>query len=99
MAEQIIMAQVDAANQVSQLLAASGSKTFTVGNIASATANGGSMVTFTPAGGGNAIAVKVGTAKAAGLSSLTGKTVAISKPSLLAGTGMGNNWLMMQPVM
>ena len=56
------------------------------------------MVTFTPAGGGNAIAVKVGTAKAAGLSSLTGKTVAISKPSLLAGTGMGNNWLMMQPV-
>ena len=59
MAEQILMAQVDTANQVSQLLAASGSKTFTVGKVSAVAGNAGSMITLTPSTGGSAVAVKL----------------------------------------
>ena len=99
MAEQILMAQVDTANQVSQLLAASGSKTFTVGKVSAVAGNAGSMITLTPSTGGSAVAVKLeGARQMADISSLVGKTVAVSKPSMMAGVGVGNNWLMLQPV-
>ena len=99
MPEQVIMAQVNAANQVSQLLAASGSKTFTVGKVSASAGNAGGMITLTPSGGGSAVAVKLeGARQAADLSGLVGKTVAVSKPSVLAGAGAGNNWMMLQPV-
>ncbi|MBT3310018.1 MAG: hypothetical protein HOL04_09345 [Gammaproteobacteria bacterium] len=98
--DQIMMAQVDTANQLTQLLAASGSETFKVGQIASATnAGGGGMITLTPSAGGDVVAAKIESARQmADVSTLVGKTVAVSKPSMMAGAGVTNNWLMMQPV-
>ena len=100
MAAPIVMAKVKGATQVSQLLASSGSKTFTVGKVTTAAAAGGSsIVSLTPTAGGTAIAVKLeGARQAAELSPIVGKTVAIGKPSTLVGAGAGNNWLMLQPV-
>jgi hypothetical protein len=68
MAAEIVMAQVDGAAQVSQLLAASGSKTFTVGKVASTAGAGAAnnMLTLTPAGGGSTIAVKLEGARQTG---------------------------------
>ncbi|MEO5342969.1 MAG: hypothetical protein H7842_06465 [Gammaproteobacteria bacterium SHHR-1] len=100
MATNLVMAQVDGANQVSQLLAASGSKTFTVGKVATAAGAGNNaIITLTPSGGGSAVAVKLeGMRQAAELSGLVGKTVAVGKPSMMAGAGLMNNWLIFQPV-
>lgn len=99
MPEQVLMAQFDAANQVSQLLAASGSKTFTLGKVAANAGNAGGLITLTPSAGGSAVALKLENARQiADLSTLAGKTVAVSKPSMLAGAGAANNWLMMEPV-
>lgn len=97
--DQVMMAQVDTANQLNQLLNASGSNTFQMGQIAGTTANGGGIVTFSPTGGGEMVAAKIESARQmADVSTLVGKTVAVSKPSMLAGAGVTNNWLMMQPV-
>ncbi|MBF0255421.1 MAG: hypothetical protein HQL47_02945 [Gammaproteobacteria bacterium] len=100
MAAEIVMAQVDGAAQVSQLLAASGSKTFTVGKVATAAGAGNNTIlTLTPAKGGAAIAVKLeGARQAAELSALVGKTVAVGKPTMMAGAAAANNWLIFQPV-
>jgi hypothetical protein len=79
---------------------ASGSKTFTVGKVATAAgANNSAIITLTPSSGGSAIAVKLeGMRQAAELSGLVGKTVAVGKPSMVAGAGLVNNWLIFQPV-
>jgi hypothetical protein len=101
MAAEIVMAQVDGAAQVSQLLAASGSKTFCVGKVATAAGAGAAnnIITLTPSAGGSAIAVKLeGARQTAELTSMVGKTVAIGKPSMMAGAGAVNNWLIFQPV-
>ena len=98
MAVPIIMAKVNGATQVSQLIAASGSETFTVGKIATV-AGGGGIVSLTPSAGGTAIAVQLENARqATELSTIVGKTVTVGKPSMLAGVGAGNNWLMFQPM-
>ena len=100
MALPIVMAQIDGANQVSSILAATGSTTFKVGQVSAATNGGaGNLMMLTPTSGGSAVAVKLeGARQVADLSALVGKTVAIGKPSMMAGVGAGNSWLMFQPV-
>ena len=95
---QMVMAQVNGGSQLGQMITATGSNTFTLGKVTSAKAGAG-MITLTPTGGGSAIAVKLeGARQAAEMSSLVGKTVAVSKPSVMAGVGAGNNWMIFQPV-
>lgn len=97
MAAEIIMAQVDAATQTSQLLAMSG-KTFTVGKVAAAGEGMRNILTLTPTGNaGGAVAIKLeGARQMTDLAVLSGKTVTIAKPSMIAGGA--SNWLAIQPV-
>ncbi len=99
MAAEIVMAQVDGAAQATQLLAATGSKTFTVGKVATAAGAGNqTLLSLTPSSGGSAVMVKLeGARQTAELSALAGKTVAIGKPSMMAGAA-ANNWLIFKPV-
>lgn len=97
MAAGMIMAQVDNANQASQLLAMSG-KSFTVGKISAAGNGLQNMLTLTPTGNaGGAVAIKLeGTRQMMDLAALSGKTVTVAKPAMMAG-GAGN-WLAIKPV-
>ncbi|MEO5342691.1 MAG: hypothetical protein H7842_05030 [Gammaproteobacteria bacterium SHHR-1] len=100
MAAEIVMAQVDGASQVTQLLSATGSKTFTLGKVSTVAGAGNqTLLTLTPSAGGSAVMVKLeGARQAAELSALAGKTVAIGKPSMMAGGAAANNWLIFKPV-
>jgi len=74
-AEQAVLANINNGTQVSQLLSASGSKTFTVGKVSTAAAGKG-MVSLTPSNGGSAIMVKLeGVRQTTEISALAGKTV------------------------
>jgi len=96
MAAELIMAQVNNANQTAQALAGAG-KTFTVGKVTAAGGGMRNMITLTPTGNASGtVAVKLDGARQMGdLAALSGKTVTVAKPAIIGG---GNNMLAIKPV-